>query len=79
MCSGVSLFPTRCAEGQQTVNQKNVAEEVYRVGDKGSGDAIMVNVETILDAIFCTWVCYPQLPQCQGFQSISFQIKGILL
>jgi hypothetical protein len=48
-------------------------------GDKGSGDAIKVDVQTLSEAVFWTWVYYPQLPKCQDFQSIGFQIKGILL
>jgi hypothetical protein len=42
----------------------------------------MVNVEILLEALledFQTWDYFPHLLKCEDFQSISFQIKGILL
>jgi hypothetical protein len=34
------------------VDHKSISEELYGEGDKGSGDAKMVEVETLLEAIF---------------------------
>jgi hypothetical protein len=45
------LFFTRCAEGQQNVDHKSIPEELYG-GDKRSGDAKMVEAETLLEAIY---------------------------
>jgi hypothetical protein len=52
-----------------------IAKEVDGVGDKGSGDTIIVDVETLLWAFlnnFWTWEYFPQLLKYQYFWSISF-------
>jgi hypothetical protein len=46
------LFFTRCAEGQQNVDHKSISEELYGEGDKRSGDAKLVEAETLLEAIY---------------------------
>ena len=72
------LFFTRYADGLQSVDHKSIAEELDGEGDRGSGYAIMVDVETLLEAIFWTWVYDPQLQKCPNFYSISLQIKVAL-
>jgi len=45
-----------------------VAEEVNRVGVRGLGDTIMVDVETLLDAFFGgvrPWDYFPRVPDYQ--------------
>jgi hypothetical protein len=64
-------------------------EEVDGVGDKGSGDTAIVHTEALLEVffkhvpeicqIFCSWDCFPQLPNYHDFWSTRFCIEGILL
>jgi len=79
----VSLVSTRDAEGPgDSQSEVCVAKKVDGVGNKGSGDTIMVDVETLPDAFFggiWTWDYFPQLLKYQEFQSISKRVKGILL
>jgi hypothetical protein len=52
--SGVSSVSTRHADGPGNCGSGVfIAEEVERVGDKESGDATMIDVETLLPN-FCT-------------------------
>jgi hypothetical protein len=81
--SEVSLISTGDAKGPgDSQSEVCVAEEVDGVGIKGTGDTIMVDVETLLDAFFGgmrTWDYFPQLLKYQEFQCISNWVKGILL
>ena len=83
MFSEVSLVSTRDAAGPGDFQSEvSVAEEVDGVGDKVSGDTIMVDVATLLDAFFggiWPWDYFPQLLKYQEFQTISSRVKGILL
>jgi len=59
-----------------------ITEEVYGVGDKGSGNTTMVKVQTLLEASlenFESWNYFPQLPKYQDCHSISTQIIGMVL
>jgi hypothetical protein len=81
--SVVSLVSTRDVEGPgDSQSEVCVAEKVDGVGNKGSGNTLIVDIETILDAFFggiWTWDYFPQLLKYRAFQSISRQIKGTLL
>jgi hypothetical protein len=75
----VSSVSTRDAEGPGYCGSGVfTAEQVDAVGDKGSGDTTMVDAKKLLED-FQTWDYFPQLLNYQDFQSIRFQIKGILL
>ena len=54
------------------------AEEVYGVGDKGSGHTPMAKLEAFSQD-FKTWDNFPKLPNYQDFRSTSIQIKEIVL
>jgi hypothetical protein len=68
--SEVSLVSTRDAEGPgDSQSEVCVAEKVDGVGNKGSGDTIMVDVETLPDAFFggiWTWGLFSSTAEVSG-------------
>jgi hypothetical protein len=65
----VSLVSTRDVEGPGDSQSEVCVTEKAGVGNKGSGDTIMVDIGTLLDSFFggiWTWDYFPQLLEVSG-------------
>jgi hypothetical protein len=65
--------PGDCGSGVLTT------EEVYGIGDKGSGGTTAVDVQKLLEVFFQTWDYFPEPWKHQDFWSISICVQGLLL